>query len=144
MDIVGPLLKRKQGHQYLLVICDYTTRSLPLKKVAAPAVITALIDLFSRHGIPEEILTDQGTNFTSQSLQELYKAIRVKPIRTSPYHPQMDGLVELFNQTPKNMTQRLIKGEVREWNKLIPYSLFAYREVPQASTGLSPFELIYG
>ena len=74
MDVVGPLPKTKQGHRYLLAICDYATRypeAYPLKKFTAPAVVIELIDLFSRHGIPEEILTDQGTNFTSQLLQEL-------------------------------------------------------------------------
>ena len=78
MDLVGPLPKTKQGHRYLLAICAYATRypeAYPLKKFTAPVVVIELIDLFSRHGIPEEILTDQGTNFTSQLLQELYKAI---------------------------------------------------------------------
>lgn len=80
MDVVGPLLRTKQGHQYLLVICDYATRypeAYPLKMFTASAVITEFVDLFSRHGIPEEILNDQGTNFMSQLLQEFYKVIGV-------------------------------------------------------------------
>ena len=106
MDVVGPLPKTKQVHRYVLVICDYTTRypeAYPLKKFIAPAVVTEVTDLFSRHGIPKETLNDQGTNFTFQLLQKLYKAIGIKPIRTSPYHPQTDGLVEQFNQTLKQM-----------------------------------------
>ena len=144
MDIVGPLPKTKQGHRYILVVCDYATRyleAIALKKFTAPAVAEELIELFSRHGVPREILTDQGTNFTSQLLQELYKMIGVTPIKTTPYHPQTDGLVERFNQTLKQMLRQLIEGEGREWNKLLPYVLFAYREVPQFS---SPFELLYG
>lgn len=49
-----------------------------------------------------------------------------------------------MNQTLKQMLKKLIGEEGKEWNKLIPYVLFAYREVPQSSTGFSPFELIYG
>ena len=106
MDIIGPLPKTRQGHRYVLVVCDYATRypeAIPLKKFTAPAIAEELIGLFSRHGVPREILTDQGTNFTSQLLKELYQMIGVTPIKTSPYHPQTDGLVERFNQTLKQM-----------------------------------------
>ena len=56
---------------------------------------------FSRVGIPREVLTDQGTNFMSRLMGEVYRMLGVKTIRTSPYHPQTDGLIERFNQTLK-------------------------------------------
>ncbi len=59
-------------------------------------------------------------------------------------HPQTDGLVERFNQTLKSMLRKTARSEGKDWDRLIPYVLFAYREVPQASTGFSPFELLYG
>ena len=95
-------------------------------------------------GIPSEILTDQGSNFTSQLLTELYQMLHIHPIRTSPYHPQTDGLVERFNQTLKSMLRKTATKKDRDWDKIIPFLLFAYREVPQSSTGFSPFELLYG
>ena len=70
--------------------------------------------------------------------------LHVHPIRTTPYHPQADGLVERFNQTLKAMLRKTSLSEGKDWDKLIPYLLFAYREVPQASMGFSPFELLYG
>ena len=54
-----------------------------------------LAKLFARVGVTKEILTDQGSNFTSQLLQ-VYQLLHIQPIRTSPYHPQTDGLVERF------------------------------------------------
>ena len=147
MDIVGPLDRTKSGNKYILVICDYGTRypeAVPLKSTDATHVAEELWKLFSRVGIPKEILTDQGANFMSQLLRELYRMIGVKPIRTSPYHPQTDGLVERFNGTLKGMLKRLSQTEVEEWDKLLPFLLFACREVPQSSTGFSPFELLYG
>ena len=147
MDIVGPLPPSRSGNRFVLVICDYATRypeAIPLRSTDAPHIAEELIRMFARVGVPQEILTDQGSNFTSQLLAELYRLLHVHPIRTSHYHPQTDGLVERFNQTLKSMLRKAATNEGKDWDKLVPYLLFAYREVPQASTGFSPLELLYG
>ena len=147
MDIVGPLPKSKRGNRYLLVVVDYATRYpevFPLRTFTADVVAEKLVEVFARHGVPRTILTDQGSKFTSNLLQELHRAMGVKSVRTSPYHPQTDGLVERYNRTFKELLRRTIESHKREWDVLIPYVLFAYREVPQESTGFSPFELVYG
>ena len=147
MDVVGPLPRTQKGNRFILVLSDYATRypeAIPLRSVTAAKVAEALIDVFARHGIPDEVLTDQGANFTSTLLGELYSLIGIKAIRTSPYHPQTDGLVERFNKTLKSMLRKVLEGEKRNWDKMLPYVLFAYREVPQATVGFSPFELLYG
>ena len=147
MDIVGPLPKSRSGKRYVLVICDYATRypeAVALRSIDAEHIAEELVAVFPRVGVPREILTDQGSNFTSRLLTELYRLLHVHPIGTSPYHPQTDGLVERFNQTLKAMLRKAAQTEGKDWDKLIPFLLFAYREVPQASTGFSPFELLYG
>ena len=95
-------------------------------------------------GIPCEILTDQGSNFQSQLLRELYRFLHIDALHTSPYHLQTDGLMERFNQTLKSMLNKTASEEGKNWDHLIPFLLFAYREVPQESTGFSPFEMLYG
>ena len=147
MDIVGPLPKSARGHKYILVIVDYATRfpeAIPLRAATAKAVAHELVMLFSKVGIPDSILSDQGTCFLSNVITKLYQWLNVKRIRTSVYHPQTDGLVERFNQTLKRMLKKVVDTDGRNWDQLIPYVLFAIREVPQASTGFSPFELLYG
>ena len=147
MDIVGPLPRSRAGNRYVLVLCDYATRypeAVPLRSTDAEHVADELIKLFAQVGVPREILTDQGSNFTSKLLAELYRLLHVHPIRKSAYHPQTDGLVERFNQTLKAMLKKTATEEGKDWDKLLPYLLFAYREVPHASTGFSPFELLYG
>lgn len=65
----------------------------------------------------------------------------MKRLRTLVYHPQMDGLVERFNQTLKSMLRKLSVEEFCRWDQFLP---LAIREVPQASTNFSPFKLLYG
>ena len=145
MDIVGPLPRSSTGNKYILV-CDYATHypeAIPMRTVDAEHVAEELVTMFAHVRVPREILMDQGTNFMSKLLAELYNLLHIHPIRTSPYHPQTDGLVERFNGTSKSMLRKTAL-EGKDWDQLLPYLLFAYREVPQATTGFSPFELMYG
>ncbi|KAL1258013.1 hypothetical protein QQF64_011257 [Cirrhinus molitorella] len=147
MDLVGPLPKSARGHEHILVIVDYATRypeAVPLRKATAKAIAQELFLLFSRVGIPAEILTDQGTPFMSRLMADLCRLLQVKQLRTSVYHPQTDGLVERFNQTLKQMLRRVTAEDRRDWDRMLPYVLFGVREVPQASTGFTPFELLFG
>ena len=73
-DLVGPLPRTKRGAKYLLTTMDYGTKfpdAGPLRKVDAQTVAEAMIDIFSRYGLPNEILTDQGSVFTGSLMREL-------------------------------------------------------------------------
>ena len=94
-------------------------------------------------GVSTEILNDQGSNFISQLLKEVYRMLKIEPIRARPYHPQTDGLVERFNDSLKSVLKKMAKDYRSEWGRWLPYLLFAYREVPNKSTGFSPFELLF-
>ena len=147
MDLVGPLPRTQRGNRYILTVCDYATRypeAIPLSSTEAPRIAKELVGIFARMGIPEEILTDQGTNFMSTMLGEIYQLLQIKRIRTTPYHPQTDGLVERFNGTLKSMLKKFVSRSQKDWDDYLPYLLFAYREVPQETTGFSPFELLFG
>ncbi|KAL0148983.1 hypothetical protein M9458_055787 [Cirrhinus mrigala] len=85
-----------------------------------------------------------GTPFMSRLMADLCRLLRVKQLRTTVYHPQTDGLVERFNQTLKQMLRRVAAEDRRDWDLMIPYVMFGIREVPQASTGFTPFELLFG
>ena len=80
----------------------------------------------------------------SRTLGELYGLLGIKSIRTSVYHPQTDGLVERLNKTLKSMIRKFVHEDSSNWDRWIDPLLFAVREVPQASTGFSPFELLFG
>ncbi len=143
MDLIGPLPKSARGHEHILVIVDYATRypeAVPLRK----AIAQELFLLCSWVGISVEILTDQGTAFMSRLMADLCRLLNVKQLRTTVYHLQSDGLVEQFNQTLKQMLCRVAAEDKCDWDRMLPYVLFGIREVPQASTGFMPFELLFG
>ena len=99
------------------MVCDYATwfpEAIALKSFDAAQIVEELLKLFARVEIPHEILTDQGSNFTSQLLTEIYKMLHVHPIKTTPYHPQTDGLVEIFNETLKSMLRKVVNKEGKD------------------------------
>ena len=78
-----------------------------LKNIATETVAEGLLDMYSRLGIPEEVPSDQGTQFVSSCMQELSRLLSINRLTTTPYHPICNGLVEKFNGTLKKMLQRL-------------------------------------
>ncbi|XP_069108942.1 uncharacterized protein [Argopecten irradians] len=148
VDIVGPLkLVTDRGNRFILTLVDYATRypeAVPLKSIETERVAEALVDLYSRVGVPREILTDKGAQFTSELMSEVCRLLSIRQLTTTPYHPQCNGLVERFNGTLKQMLRRMCAERPRDWDRYINSLLFAYREVPQESLGFSPFELLYG
>ncbi len=147
MDIVGPFVKSKKRNLYLLTIVDYATRfpeAIPLTNVKANTVVDALISVFARVGLPQEIVHDQGTNFMSKVMTSLCEKLRITQLKASVRHQETNGLTERFHGTLKNMLRLLSTTERQQWDEHIPLFLFAYREVPCETTGYSPFELLYG
>lgn len=105
---------------------DYCTRwpeAVALRHVDSESIASSLMELFARTGIPQEILTDQGSNFTSKLMQDFYRLTGVKHIRTSAYHSQTDGMVERFNAMLKQMLKKTVNRKAEDWDELLPYLL---------------------
>ena len=146
MDIVGPLKRTTSGHKYILTVMDFATRypeAIPLKNTDAKTVAEALCQVFSRLGLPEEVLSDQGTNFMSGLMKMVFQLLSIKHLKTSPYHPQTNGMIERFHATLKSMIRKLCT-QPKEWDKWLPYVCFAFKDSPHTATGFSPFELLFG
>ena len=136
-----------EGNQYAVVFMDYLTKwpevfTVP-NQTAATIARLLVEEIVSRHGIPTEILSDRGKAFLSSLMKEIVKLLGIQQTNTTAYHLQMDGLVERFNRTLTTMLAKTTKNGCN-WDKHLPYVLFAYRASKQQSTQESPFFLLYG
>eukprot|EP00731_Ephydatia_muelleri_P037376 Em0453g3a len=147
MDIMGPLPETPRGNCYILVVGDYFTKwkeAYPLPDMEALSIAKVLVnELICRFGVPDSIHTDQGKNFEAKVIQEIYHLLGVTKTRTTPYHPQSDGLVERFNRTLLEMLSTTVADE-HDWDLSLPTLLLAYRTSVQETTGTTPFQLMFG
>ena len=128
-----------RGNRYILTVIDYGTKfleAIPLNYIDSEA----LVGIYARVGVPKEIISDQGTNFTSSVMKELCKLLHISKILSTPYHQEANGMVERFKGTLTRMLTCIVQDEQTEWDISLPYLLFANREVPHDTTGFSPFE----
>ena len=145
-DIVGPLPRTTRGHKYLLtMICLYTKYpvAIPIKRVDNETVLNAMMEVFSTFGLPQEILTDQGSVFMSKLTRHFCKTLKIEKVKTSPYHPQSNGSLERWHACLKSMLRKAGKN-LKEWDCTLKYLLMAYRDSPHSVTGFSPFSLMFG
>ena len=119
IDLVGPIAARTDsGYRYILTMVDYATRypeAVPLKDIETETVAEALVTMFTRVGIPEEVLSDQGSQFMSAVMKEVSRLLSLTQLVTTPYHPMCNGLVERFNETLKAMLKRMCSERPKDW-----------------------------
>ena len=149
LDIVGELSPTTQrGNKYILVISDYFTKwveafAMPNMEAITVAEILAK-EVIARYGVPSTIHSDQGKQFEGKVFSEMCSVLNIDKTRTTPYHPQSDGMVERFNKTLLTMLRTLVDENQSNWDDLLPYVLMAYRSVEQETTGSSPNYLMMG
>ena len=110
IDLVGPLEPRSdKGNRYILTLIDYATRyaETALPSIETERMAEALLYIFCRIGVPEEVLSDMGTQFTSDMMKEVSRLLSFRQLTTTPYHPICNGLCEKMNGTIKMMLKRL-------------------------------------
>jgi hypothetical protein len=148
IDILGPFPASAKHNKYILVCMDRFTKwpeCCALRNIRAETVARAFVALVvTRHSIPLECQSDQGTQFTSSLFKEVGRILGMKDTYSAAYHPQAQGLVERFNNTLCTLLRAFVSKNQKDWCQYIDLVLFAYRTSVHNSTGFSPFELVYG
>ena len=148
VDILGPLPESITGNSYILVAGDYFTRwmeAYPIPNQEASTVAKKLTEeMFLRFSPPDQLHSDQGRQFESNLIAEVCKLLGICKTRTTPYHPQGDGLVERFNRTLVDMLAVTAKDNPFDWENHVRAVCMAYNTSVQTTTGYSPFYLMFG
>lgn len=148
IDVFGPLPLTSKHNQYVIVCTDYMskwviTRAVPAQ--TAVAVADFLVkELILKFGAPECLVSDQGTPFLSAVTQELLLLCQTRHYNTSAYNPQCNGLTEAFNKVLAVMLSFYRNDRQRDWDLSLQYITHAYNTSRHASTGFSPFVLLFG
>jgi len=146
LDIVGPLPETKQGNNYIITLVDYFTKwpeAKAIPNIKSEEVIKFLTEVFSRHGPPELIITDNGSSFFSDITKMMVDLYGSWIHFVTPHHPQSNGMIENRNKEIGKMLRLLIENE-QEWDECLPSVLWALRTTKNSKTKFSSFELLYG
>ena len=128
-----------QGANYLILV-DYTSKFpvvKQLRRIDQRAVTTALEEIFTERGYPDELVSDNGPCYRGEQFGEFLRRKGIKHTTSSPYYPQSNGLAEAYVKVVKNMMKKAQKCKVR-FNDM----LYQYRTSPVAGKKESPIELL--
>ena len=129
------------------MVCDHFSKWVALfalQNITAESVAKRLISLMMIHGLFINILTDGAKNFQSELLSRIYELLDIHKLKTSPYHPECDGLTERFNRTLKTMLSCFVNEHQNDWDEYLQYLAYAYNTSTHATTNHTPFEVVYG
>lgn len=145
VDIVGPL-PPSRGFTHLLTCVDRFTRwpqAYPLPDTSAATVAQAFLTCWiSQFGVPEQVTTDRGAQFTSTLFRELNEMLGIEHFRTTAYHPAANGLVERFHRQLK--ASLMATGSVNHWSDALPLILLGIRSTIKEDLGYTAAEMVYG
>ena len=96
------------------------------------------------HGIPESIVSDRDTKFTSIFWRELHRPMGSKLLMSTTFHPQTDGAMERVNRSIAQILRTVVANDQKDWSSKFPIVEFTINSSVNTTTGYSPFELNYG
>jgi hypothetical protein len=148
MDFLGPF-PQVDGLNYLWVVTDRLTSQTHLIPLNTRTTASELAYLFIKeivrlHGVPDSIVSDRDSKFTSKFWMELQRLLGVKLLMSTAFHPQTDGTTERANRTISQILRSGIRPDQSNWVDLLPLVEFALNSCKSESTGFAPFELVYG
>jgi len=147
LDIVGPLNQTLDGNRYVLTfedeLCKYTL-AIPIDQDAVTIAKAFVEEVILKFGIPQMILTDQGSNFMSEVFTNVCKLLKIKKIKCTAYHPESNGALERTHRVLVEYLRCFILKNQSNWDKWLPSATFVFNTTPHTATGFTPHELMFG
>ena len=148
MDLIEGLPESSSFDSILVIVERLTKMALFIpttRRLTAPELARLyVLHVFSKHGIPADIISDRGSEFVSEFWTGLGALLNIDLKPSTAYHPQTDGQTERTNQTLETYLRTYINYQQNDWVDLLPIAEFAYNNSVHSGTTVSPFFANYG
>ena len=142
IDLVTECETSTSGNKYILTIIDHLTgwpEAFPIPDKFADKIVATL----PVHMRPQYILSDNGTKFKNSLMDQVLQQLGIDRIFSAPYHPQINGKLEVFHKYLKPTLKKLCEKDPTNWDKYLNQVLTSYRITPNLATVESPFSGIW-
>lgn len=148
MDFIGPINPPSKQKQYIIVCTGYLTKWVEtkvIKEETEEKVAEFLREsVIYKFGYPRELVTDQGSQFTSIMIEELLSHHKIKHMTSTPCHRQANGQVEVTNKALENILSKVVSSNRKDWVERLVEATWAYNTTWKTTTRFTPYELVYG
>lgn len=147
LDIVGPLPLTEFGNRFILTLQDDLSKfsyAYAIPNHEAQTIADKFCEFMLIFGMPKSIVTDNGTDFTSNLLKEVNNLFKIKHITTSLYRPQSNGALERSHSTLKDYLKHFVNQTQDNWDLFVHTAMFSYNTLIHTTTQFTPYELVFG
>ena len=148
IDLVVECETSTSRNKHILPIIDHLTgwpKAFPTLDKSTDTIVSTFINKYLPvHMSPRYILSDNGTEFKNNLMDQVLKQLGIDRILSAPYHPQSNGNLEVFHKYLKPTLKKLCEKDPLNWDQYLNQVLASYRVTPNLATAEMPFFLVYG